>query len=176
MGQSKIMLETDRLYMREILPGDEEAMFELDSDPDVHRYLGNKPVKSLDEVRAAINMLRDQYLTNGIARWAVIEKSSGNFIGWAGFKFITEPINGQKGHYDLGYRFIRKYWGKGYASECALALVPYGFNVLKQKTLYAYTAAGNKISKHILEKAGLVFQGTFIEERGECYWFRIDKN
>jgi RimJ/RimL family protein N-acetyltransferase len=77
----KVFVETERLILREMLPEDEKGMFELDSDPEVHRYLGNNPVKSIDQVRNIINSVRLQYKENGIGRWAVIEKASNEFIG-----------------------------------------------------------------------------------------------
>lgn len=74
-------IETDRLIMRDLLPTDDAGMFELDSDMEVHRYIGQKTVKTINESRAVIGIIRRQYSTNGIGRWAIIEKTSGNFIG-----------------------------------------------------------------------------------------------
>ena len=54
-------LETDRLFFREFVSSDAQGMFELDSNPEVHRYLGNKPVQSIEECRAAIANIREQY-------------------------------------------------------------------------------------------------------------------
>ena len=80
----KTSIETERLLLRELLPTDDAGMFELDSNPEVHIYLGNKPVKSIEESREAIANIRQQYLENGIGRWAVILKETGEFIGWFG--------------------------------------------------------------------------------------------
>ena len=164
-------LETPRFILREITHEDSNAMFEMDSDPDVHRYLGNTPVKSIDEILKAIEHIRAQYISNGIGRWAVISRDSKNFIGWAGLKLMKEPINGHIDHYDLGYRFLKKYWGKGIASECAAAITDYGFNVLKQKHLYAYTDSGNKASAKVLTKTGFEQLNSFHHEGSPCTWF-----
>ncbi len=72
----EIILETERLFLRELTMEDQEDLFELDSDPEVHRYLENNPVKSIDEILEVINMLQQQYLENGIARWAVVDKKN----------------------------------------------------------------------------------------------------
>src|SRR5688572_5204127 len=104
----KIFAETPRLILRELHPSDDAGMFELDSDPEVHRYLGGQTVESIDQCRAIIEMVRQQYIDNGIGRWAVIEKSSGSFIGWAGLKLVRTITNGHTDFYDLGYRLIRK--------------------------------------------------------------------
>ncbi|MES2589577.1 MAG: GNAT family N-acetyltransferase [Bacteroidota bacterium] len=124
------MLETERLYLRKIETSDDVAMFELDSNPEVCTYLGNKPVKDMEEIRSIIQMIHKQYEENGIGRWAVIEKASNNFIGWSGLKLVKEPINNQVNFYDLGYRFMPRYWNKGYASEAAKAWIDFAFNEL----------------------------------------------
>lgn len=104
-------IETKRLFIREIEIGDEQGLFEMDSDTEVHRYLGNKPVKTIEEIRQVIHYIQQQYKENGVGRLAVIEKSTGNFIGWTGLKLITDVINKHVNYYDLGYRFIRKFGG-----------------------------------------------------------------
>ena len=75
------VIETERLMIRELLPSDDLGMFELDNDADVHRYLGNKPVQTLEEAQEMIRFIRQQYATNGIGRWAIIEKRSKDFVG-----------------------------------------------------------------------------------------------
>jgi [ribosomal protein S5]-alanine N-acetyltransferase len=171
----EIVIETERLIIRELLPTDAEGMFELDADPEVHLYLGNNPVKNIEQSRTVIQIIRQQYIDNGIGRWAVIEKSSGNFIGWSGLKLIKEPINDRIGYLDLGYRFIKKYWGKGYASETAKASLDYGFNELKQDAIYAIADVHNAKSRKVLEKSGLKFIETFNWDGVPHDWFEITK-
>jgi [ribosomal protein S5]-alanine N-acetyltransferase len=132
----QIFVETERLILREILPSDEMGMFELDSDPEVHKYLGNKPIKNIEQARQNIEFIRQQYTDNGIGRWAIIEKEKTNFIGWAGIKLIKETINNHSNYYDLGYRLIRKHWNKGFATESAKASLNYAFNVMKLKEVF----------------------------------------
>ena len=69
-------------------------MFLLDSDPDVHRYLGGDSVTDIREIDEVIRFIRRQCIDNGIGRWAVIDKRAGTFISWAGLKWVTEPMNG----------------------------------------------------------------------------------
>jgi len=64
----ELILETERLFLRELSVEDQEDLFELDSDPEVHRYIENNPVKSMDEILKVIKMLQHQYQENGIAR------------------------------------------------------------------------------------------------------------
>lgn len=165
-------IETERLYFRELVPSDEEGMFEMDSNPEVHTYLGNNPVKSIEEIRAAISSIMEQYRTNGIGRWAVLLKETGEFIGWAGLK-LERNVNGHDSHYDLGYRFIQKHWGKGYASEAAAAFVDYGFNVMRLEKINATANPSNAASRKVLERAGLKFIETFDYEGNEEVWYEM---
>ncbi|TSJ43387.1 GNAT family N-acetyltransferase [Mucilaginibacter corticis] len=172
----QIFIETERLIIRELLPTDDSAMFELDADPEVHRYLGNSPVKTIEESREIIAMVRQQYLDNGIGRWAMVEKASGNFMGWTGFKLIRDTINNHTDFYDLGYRIIRKYWGKGYATESAIACRDYWFKQFDQPTLYAMTNVENKNSKKVLGKVGFVCKETFTHHDLPHYWFELNRD
>ena len=147
-------IETPRLIIRAILPEDLEGMFAMDSDPEVHRYLGNQPYTDIAQSRENIEIIRQQYKDNGIGRWAMLLKESGEFVGWMGFKQMREMVNGHIDHYDFGYRLARKHWGKGLASEGALAALNYGIDVLALKDIYAMTDVNNAASRHILESLG----------------------
>lgn len=103
----QIFVETNRLILREILPTDEVGMFELDADKEVYLYLGDKIVEDIEQSRALIENIRQQYRNNGIGRWAVIEKSTNTFMDLAGLKLETKTINNHSNFYDLGYRLTK---------------------------------------------------------------------
>jgi ribosomal-protein-alanine N-acetyltransferase len=169
----KSYLETERLILRAFLPTDDAGMFELDSNPEVHRFLGNKPVTHIDESRGYIENVRQQYTDNGIGRWSVILKDTNEFIGWSGIKLIKETINDHQNFYEIGYRFIQKHWGKGYATEAGLAFVDYAFNEMKVEKLHAYADAGNKGSRNILEKLGMHYVNSFEYDGEEEVWYEM---
>ena len=169
----KIFAETDRLILRELVASDAEGLFAIDSDPDVHRYLGNNPVKSMEQIKDVIQFIRNQYVENGIGRWAMIEKTTHNFVGWAGLKLIKEPTNHHCNYYDLGYRLHKNYWGKGFATEAAKASVDYGINQLNLKDIYGIADVNNVASKKVLEKVGLKFIETFNLEGTPHSWFHL---
>lgn len=169
----KSRIETERLILREMLPTDDLGMFELDSNPEVHLFLGNKPVKHIEQSRMYIENLRQQYEDNGIGRWAVILKETNEFIGWSGIKLIKEPINNHQNFYEIGYRFIQKHWGKGYGTEAGLAFVNFAFNEMKVENLYAYADAGNEGSRNILEKLGMHYVNSFEYEGEEHVWYSL---
>lgn len=168
-------IETERLILREFRPTDDEAFFEMDANPEVHKYLGNNPCKSIEQARTIIESIRQQYLDNGIGRWAAIEKSSGNFIGWSGLKYIREFENNHINFHDVGYRLMPKYWGKGYATESAQAAIRYGFEVLNLNEIIGTANIENKASRRALEKCGLTFVENFMWKDIPCDWLRITK-
>lgn len=170
-------IETERLILRELRLSDLEGMFELDTDPEVHKYLGNKPLKTKEESQKMIEDIICQYKERGIGRWAAIEKSSGDFIGWSGLKLNTEyTMNGYSNFIDIGYRFIPRYWGKGYATESSLAALDYAFNSMKLKTVYGITEKGNEASHNVLLKVGLRYQQDFLYEKEslQLRWYKIE--
>ncbi|MBT9393414.1 GNAT family N-acetyltransferase [Hymenobacter sp. NST-14] len=166
----KIFVETERLLLRELTPADAAGMFALDSDPEVHRFLGNRPVTTLAQSEATIALVRRQYQENGIGRWAVELRATGEFLGWAGLKLIREPLNGHVDFYELGYRFIRQFWGRGYATEAAHASVAYGFGELQQPVLYALADLQNLASRAVLARVGFEHRGEFDYEGGPTAW------
>jgi RimJ/RimL family protein N-acetyltransferase len=168
-----IFAETPRLILRELIPTDAEGMFALDSDPEVHRYLGNQPVTTMEQVHAVIAMIRQQYMDHGIGRWAVVEKSTGDFVGWAGLKYVTDEVNSHVNYHDLGYRFIRKYWGRGYGTEAASASLKFGFDNKQLKTIYAAAQIENAGSNKILKKMGFLLKGTFFYHGSENNWYEL---
>lgn len=171
----EIILETERLLLRNILLNDDLAMFELDSNASVHKYLGDDPIQTLEQSRKIIASILQQYIDNRIGRWAVIEKSSDSFIGWSGLKLIREYKNNHINYYDVGYRLIPKYWGKGYATESAKAAIEYGFTTMNLLEIIGTVHQENKASRRALEKCGLKFIEEFMWENLPCDWLKITK-
>lgn len=169
-----IIIETERLILREILPTDEKALFLLDSNPNVHQYLGNSPISTIEECRKYISHIRNQYVQNGIGRYAVVLKETNEVIGWSGIKFITEPENNQINFYDIGYRLREDFWGKGYGFESAKAWLDYGFNQMKIKKMCASANIKNVGSIKILKKIGMKQVSEFNWNGIPCYWFELN--
>ncbi|NMH29320.1 GNAT family N-acetyltransferase [Flavobacterium silvaticum] len=167
-------IETDRLFFRELQPDDDAGMFALDSNPNVHRFVGNRPQTEIQQSRDVIAYVRSQYETTGIGRYAAIEKATGEFIGWAGLK-VERNVNGRGKFWDIGYRLREEFWGKGYATEATIAFLAYGFHDFKAEKINAYTDSDNKASQRILEKCGLKHTETFEHEGKPWFWYEITK-
>jgi ribosomal-protein-alanine N-acetyltransferase len=124
---------TTRLLLRPLQASDAPGLFELDSDPAVQRYLGGiggpRPASVADSA-AVIRTSQANYAAGGLGRWAVQLRATGEFMGWAGLKLVAGPLNNQRDFYDIGYRFLPRYWGQGYGYEAAQAWLAYGFETL----------------------------------------------
>jgi ribosomal-protein-alanine N-acetyltransferase len=168
-------IETERLILRKLTSSDDEMMFLLDSNPNVHHYLGKNPIASIEESRQYIENIQIQYIQNGVGRFAVILKETDEFIGWAGLKFNTNQINNRLNFYDIGYRLLEDYWGNGYGSEAAKAWLEYGFNQLKIQKICAYAEVENKVSIKILEKIGLQSVSEFDDDGIPSIWLELTK-
>ncbi|MEC4048707.1 GNAT family N-acetyltransferase [Flavobacterium sp. SUN046] len=168
-----LIITTERLILRQLLPSDAEAMFEMDRNPNVHKYLWNKPVETIEEITEIIENIRKQYLDNGIGRFAIVVKDTNEFVGWAGIKFITEPENGHVNFYDFGYRLNEKHWGKGYASEASYAWLAYGFNQMNIKIMYAAAHSDNGASNRILQKIGMTLKEHYLSDEIQWNWYEM---
>ncbi|MEO8235047.1 MAG: GNAT family N-acetyltransferase [Flavobacterium sp.] len=170
-----LILETDRLILRPFELSDAEALFDMDKNPEVHKYLWQKPIMKIEEVHDYINMVRQQYSDNGIGRFSTILKETGELIGWTGIKFVTDHIeNGNTNFYDYGYRLSEKFWNKGYATEASVAWLDYGFNKMKIEVMNAYTHTQNGASNHVLQKVGMNFIEDYLDKDNVLWrWWQM---
>jgi RimJ/RimL family protein N-acetyltransferase len=152
-----IILETPRLVLRQFTPGDVDNLFDLNSDPEVMRYLtGGKPMPR-EEIRDRIMphhlSVYDRF--DRLGTWAAESADSGEFLGW----FCLRPERGTEitTNVELGYRLRRPAWNRGYATEGSLALITMGFTDLGVERVFAHTMTVNAASRHVMEKCGLTF-------------------
>lgn len=152
----KVILETDRLLLREYVEDDAEAFYKLNADPEVVRFVPDKQLLNVEQARRTLidHPIAD-YRRHGFGRGACILKSTGEQIGFAGLKYLDEL-----GEVDVAYRFLRKYWGQGLATEVALASIRYGFAALGLKRIIGLVMPKNIASLRVLEKTGLRYSGT----------------
>ena len=171
-----LILETDRLLLRELRLSDADAFFAMDNNPNVHRYLWNKPTQKIEETIEIIAFVRKQYVDNGIGRFAMISKETNEFMGWAGLKFNTEIVNNKTNFYDIGYRLDEKFWTKGYASEASFTWLKYAFETIKIKTMEAAAHSENIASNRILQKMGMQMTEQYLEDGVSWNWYQLENN
>lgn len=155
----KIYLETERLILREFTEDDADNLFELDSDPDVVRFVAPQyPILRETVIQQTIPKFLQYYeFSEGYGFWAAVKKSSDEFIGW--FHLRPSPAHG--GEIELGYRLKKSAWGKGYATEGSRALIHKGFTLGCDRIICTALAA-NRASIRVMEKAGLQFESNWI--------------
>lgn len=171
---AKIHLETERFLLREFITADADVIYALDSNPEVMRYLGNTIMTDIESARKTIQHVRKQYEDNRIGRWMIIDKTSGEALGWAGLKLEQTEINGHQNYFDIGYRLLQQHWGKGIASECAEACLNHAKNELNWKKLNATAHIENQASNRILQRIGMTCRSTFILDNEDCNWYEIE--
>ena len=110
-----IIFETERLIFRKITADDLDNLYKLSSDPDVMRYISQRPL-TLDEVSAGLTRYLKHYDDHGFGLWATIYKPESRFIGRCGLMvWDLEEVKGV----EVGYALAKAYWGKGLATEVA---------------------------------------------------------
>jgi RimJ/RimL family protein N-acetyltransferase len=156
----KTYLETERLVLRQFTERDVDNLCELDSDPDVMRFLngGTPSPREVIEERILPRFLSFYRRYEQFGYWAAIEKVSGEFIGW----FALYPEEGREAHdIALGYRLRTKYWRKGYGTEGAKALIHKAFVELAARRVFACTYSENLASRRVMEKSGMKLVRTY---------------
>jgi ribosomal-protein-alanine N-acetyltransferase len=151
-----VVLETQRLRLREIDAGDAPFILELVNDPDWIRFIGDRGVRTLEDARGYIERgPRSLYAKLGFGLWLVSLKDGGTPIGMCGL-IKRDTLE----HVDLGYAFMPAFRGQGYAKESAEAARDYAFEVLGLDRLVAITDPANDPSGKLLERLGFRFEAT----------------
>jgi len=149
-----MIIETERLILRRFTPDDAEAYLPLVGDPEVNRYTGQSLVQTVEQARQILldYPIRD-YEVIGYGRMACIEKSSGRLIGFSGMKYLADLQET-----DIGYRFVRDAWGKGYATESAAVLMRQCIDEFSLRRVIGLAYRQNTGSTKVLQKLGLAFE------------------
>lgn len=164
----KIILETERLYLREFIPEDGKHFFQMNNDSEVIKYTGDPPFTDQDAANTFIKNY-DAYSKTGIGRWAIIRRSDKEFLGWCGLKYNTDERV-----VDIGYRLYRCYWGNGYATESAKATIQYAFQSLRYPFLVAHAHRDNHASHSVIHKCGMTFIKDFLYDELPAKCYRIE--
>jgi len=144
-------IETDRLLLRMIRADDLDHLAALLSDPDVVRYIGDGKPSGREEAARALESIIRHWDAHGFGRWAVVNKGSGEFIGFGGLRSLF-------GTPEVVYHLAKAHWGKGYATELARAALRFGFEERGFDRIVAITRPQNAASIHVMDKLGLRFE------------------
>lgn len=162
----KTIIESSRVKLRFPVPEDIELLRELDSDPDVMKYLTGGRPSTEDELKATIERVvaLTENFQNKFGVWMAFEKSSDEFIGW--FLFRLDKKNPDDFlNPELGYRLKKKFWGKGIASEVSKVIVDRAFTHYDFKSIFAITLKENLGSQGVMKKIGMKWVEDYIEDQ-----------
>ncbi|OHB33055.1 MAG: hypothetical protein A2882_14950 [Phenylobacterium sp. RIFCSPHIGHO2_01_FULL_70_10] len=150
-GPRGVILQTERLTLREAGPDDAAFILELLNAPGFLRGIGDRGVRTLDQARSYIEeRMVESYRLQGFGMWIVTPRTGEAPIGLAGLvKRDVIP------HVDVGYAFLESAWGKGYAREAAAAVLELARGRLGIDPVAAIVNPDNLASRRLLEKLGL---------------------
>lgn len=154
MFDKNIQINTEHLTLRSFCESDSEAMYRIQSNPEMTKYSPDEPWKSIDEGKEFIKLTQWLYESEySTFRYffAVIEKENNILIGYCGIGGIQYD----HAENEVFYGISEEYWGRGYATECGKAMLQYGFIQLGLLKVIGAVHIGNLASIKVLEKIGL---------------------
>ncbi len=161
--------QTPRLIIREFLAGEETIYLNHFNDELVIQYI---PKRSREE---RINIFRkglEQYsVSKTTGLWGIFSKANGDFMG----SCLLRPFYDEAGVLELGYSLEKKYWGDGFATEMAIAMVAHGLSDQSISEIVAVTELENMGSQRVLEKAGLKRVDNLLRDGEELAYFKTQR-
>jgi ribosomal-protein-alanine N-acetyltransferase len=144
-------IETERLLLRGFQDEDAPRLFAGFQDPVTSRFWFT-PDRSVEESAARIDRNRKAWSEHAFGDWAVVEKTSGRYMGFCGLHFISgmREVN-------LGYLLAKEFWGRGYATEACRAAVRFGFETAALGLIIGVTHPDNGASIRVLKKCGMTY-------------------
>lgn len=153
-----MILETDRLYLREMNQSDFNSLCDFLQDPQV--MYAYEHAFSNDEVQSWLDNQIRRYKEYGFGLWAIIKKDTGEFIGDCGLTY--QDFNG-KNVLEIGYHLQKKFWHQGFATEVAIACKEYAFNELNADEVFSIIRDNNIPSQRVAIRNGMTICGKFIK-------------
>jgi 3-dehydroquinate dehydratase/shikimate dehydrogenase len=147
-----ISIRTDRLILRQWKKGDLEPFASINADPRVREYFPG--LQTREESDHSVSLVSGHIEKYGWGFWAASLVETGEFIGFIGLEDVYFQANFVPA-VEIGWRLAYKHWGKGYATEGALACLRYGFKTLKLDEIVSFTAVENTRSRRVMEKIGM---------------------
>jgi len=147
------ILLTSRLKLRPMRVSDAEVLNRINQAEGVLRYFPGSNPPPLERVQRFITGQQQHWQEHGYGNWGIVLAGRRKIIGWAGLQYLPEL-----GETEVGFLLDRPYWGKGYATEAALASLKFGFDHCSLHSIIALVHPHNLASRRVLEKCGMVYQ------------------
>lgn len=164
------MLESERLLYRRLTMDDLPEMIEMRTDEEVNRYLGGSKMQTPEFIEKRMHFYQECYEKFGFGVMAMIYKPENRVVGWSGLQPLEDT-----GEIEVGYGFIKEFWGRGLGKECARFWLDYGFNTLNLERIVAVASPENVASWTIMKKLGMTYEKTETHYQSECVFYAISK-
>lgn len=165
------MIETTRLILRPFTPDDLDELIEMRSDPDVYKYLGGIRLQNPAAITRRLGAYMAAQEKYGFSSCAAIWKETGQMVGWGGLMPLEDS-----GEVEVGYGFIKDFWGRGLGTELTRAWLEYGFGKAGLERIVAIAIPGNTASTHIMEKVGMSYEKNAVHYGSDCIFYAITRD
>jgi RimJ/RimL family protein N-acetyltransferase len=146
---------TARLVLRPLQAADAGVLHRIYQSDGVLRYFPVSAPPSLAQVERQLAGQQAHWEKHGYGNWGLLPEGEGQIIGWAGLQYLPEL-----GETEVGFLLDPPFWGKGYATEAALASLEFGFKHLALDHIIALVHPDNLASRRVIEKCGLTYVET----------------
>ncbi|MFZ1813934.1 MAG: GNAT family N-acetyltransferase [Rhizobiaceae bacterium] len=149
----KPYIETDRLVARNWIEADRDLFFEINSDPVVMRHFPFRRTRQQSD--SVMDFLRDVNDEQGFGFAALELRETGECLGFCGLTRVAPELKLAEGAVEIGWRLATRHWGKGYATEAAMAWLEHGFNRLSLDEIVSFAVATNHRSIQVMQRIGM---------------------
>lgn len=160
------------MVLREIINDDFDELYRMNSDPEILKYVGDGSTRSHEQMINELEMLISHYRGKpGLGMWATILKDTNTFVGVSGLVYYDKTPE-----IEIGYRMLKKYWNKGYATEASIGLLEYGFKTLGLSKIVSSAHIDNLASRRVMEKMGMTYIDNWVHYGCMQAYYEIGKD
>lgn len=142
------VLTTERLTLRQPTTDDQRDIFALRSDPEVNKYLGRQPSKTIEDAINFINKINDNFEKNSSIYWVITRTNTKEFVG----TICLYDFSKENNSCEIGYELLPKFQGQGIMKEATEKIIEYAFQTMQLQKIVAVTHKDNQNSSKLLEK------------------------
>jgi RimJ/RimL family protein N-acetyltransferase len=176
------VITTERLVIRKPRAEDAAQLAVAYADPETVRYIGDGSIATREQVEQGVARWLERWEANGLGLCSLERRDDGCVLGRAGFLVwdtaTWEPANfadaGERAEVELGWMLDREHWGRGYATEAALALRDWGIAARGLTRLISLIRPGNDRSVHVAEKIGERYERDIMMRRMPAMLYALE--
>ena len=169
MSNQILSIQTPHLILPSLQSTDAEAMYKIYQTEGVLRYFPNPKPPPLEKIQRFIAEQQAHWEKYGYGNWGMVPKGQFEIVGWVGLQYLPELDETE-----VGFLLDKPFWGKGYATEAALASVRFGFEETKLDHLIALVHPENLASRRVIDKLGMIYVNSLALWGIELMRFRIE--